>query len=208
MSQVARDDSSERGSSANGADVADHDDQDNDRTIETEEEHAAPIDVKAAAPGLRAGLAVVLFVIVALAGIGGWWGFDAYKSVQVQRQHARFLEVGKEAAVKLTTINYTNADADVKRILDSATGRFSDDFRTRSQPFVAMVKKVQSTTVGTVSEAGLESVEGDKARVLVSVSVKTSLGNGGGQPVHVWRMRIELQKVGNDTKVSNVEFVP
>lgn len=164
--------------------------------------------VKAMTPGLRSSLAFILVVIAALAAVGGWFGFQAYGAVQVQHQHARYLEAGKDAAVKLTTISYTDADAAVRRILDSATGQFSDDFRTRSQPFVAMVKQVQSTTVGTVAQAGLESVDGNKARVLVAVSVKTTLGTGGEQPVHIWRMRIDVQKVGNEPKVSNVEFVP
>lgn len=173
---------------------------------ETETHRASA--VKATRPGLRSSLVFILLVIAALAAVGGWFGFQAYGTMQLERQHARYLKAGKAAAVKLTTISYTNADADVKRILDSATGQFSDDFRTRSQPFVNMVKRVQSTTVGTVAQAGLESVEGDKARVLVAVEVRTTLGTGGDQPVHVWRMRIEVQQVGDEPKVSNVEFVP
>lgn len=170
---------------------------------DSEEEIAATM----ATPGLRSGLVFVLVVIAALSGVGAWLGVQAYDSLQVREQHARFLEAGKEAAVRLTTITHTNADADVKRILDSATGQFADDFRARSRPFVAMVKQVQSTTVGTVADVGLESVDGDKARVLVAVSVQTTLGAGGAQPTHVWRMRIDVQKIGNETKVSNVEFV-
>ena len=173
-----------------------------------EDETEVSNEVNAASQGLRLGLVFALVVIAALVAVGGWMGSQVYDSVRVAQQHARFLAAGEDAAVKLTTISYADADADVKRILDSATGRFSDDFRTRSQPFVNMVEQVQSTTVGTVAAAGLESVDGDNARVLVAVSVKTTLGAGGEQPTHVWRMRIDVQKVGSDTKVSNVEFVP
>ncbi len=162
----------------------------------------------ATSSGLRFGLILMLAVTVTLAGLGGWLGYQVYSAVQEQRQDARFLEVGKQAAVKLTSISHADADDDVKRILESATGSFADDFRTRSQAFVAMVKHVQSTTVGTVAEAGLEQVEGNKARILVAVSVKTTLGNDVEQPTRLWRMRIEMQKIGDQTKVSNVEFVP
>ncbi|MEE6140135.1 mammalian cell entry protein [Mycobacterium sp. 050128] len=150
---------------------------------------------------------IMIAVIAVIAAVGGWLGFQAYESWQTQRQHVRLLDAGKDAAVKLTTISYADADADVQRILDSATGRFSDDFRTRSQPFVAMVKQIRSTTVGTIAQAGIESVDNDKARILVAVTVKTTLAAGGEQPVRVWRMRIDVQKIGNETKVSNVEFV-
>lgn len=44
--------------------------------------------------------------------------------------------------------------------------------------------------------------------MLVAVSVKTSnLGAAEQDPRH-WRMRVIVQKVGNDMKVSNVAFVP
>ncbi len=179
-----------------------------DAAFGTGPETAETTSERPTTPALRFGLVVILIVISALAALGGWFGFHAYTSMQVQRRESQLLDAGKAAAVNLTTINYTDADADVKRILDSATGHFADDFRTRSRPFIAMVTKVQSATVGTVAQAGLESVEGDKGRVLVAVSVKTTLGSGAEQPARIWRMRIEVQKIDNVIKVSNVEFVP
>jgi len=165
-------------------------------------------DSVAEVPGMRIGLAFVLVAIVALTGLGAWLGYQVHAPVQEQRQDAQFLQAGKQAAVKLTSISYADADGDVKRILESATGPFANDFQARSQPFVDMVKQVQSTTVGTVAEAGLEQIDGDKARILVAVSVKTTLGTGDEQPTRLWRMRIEVQRIGHETKVSNVEFVP
>jgi Mce-associated membrane protein len=111
-------------------------------------------------------------------------------------------------ALNLTTVSNTEADADVQRILDSATGTFYDDFQKRSRPFVDVVKQVQATSVGTVTAAGLESQGGDQAQVLVAVSVKTRTADGADQQPRLWRMRISVQKIGDGAKVSNVEFVP
>jgi Mce-associated membrane protein len=47
-----------------------------------------------------------------------------------------------------------------------------------------------------------------QARVLVAVSVKTSNAGAPEQKPPAWRMRMTVQKVGEDAKVSNVEFVP
>jgi Mce-associated membrane protein len=70
-----------------------------------------------------------------------------------------------------------------------------------------VVKKAQSKSVGTVTEAGLESRSGDEAQVLVAVSVSTTnLGAAEEEPRH-WRMRISVKKVGDEAKVSNVAFV-
>jgi Mce-associated membrane protein len=152
--------------------------------------------------------AVGLTTVVLLAGVSGWLGYRAYQSHAAAEKRAQFIEVGKQGALNLTTIDWRRADADVQRILDSATGTFYDDFSKRSQPFVEVVKKTQSQTVGTVTEAGLESESGDQAQVLVTVSVKTSNTAAPEQNPRAWRMRISVQKVGADVKVADAAFVP
>jgi len=151
---------------------------------------------------------VGLVAVVVLAGLTGWLGFRAYKSHQADEQRKLFLEVGRQGALNLTTIDWQEADADVQRILDAATGTFYDDFQKRAQPFVEVVKQAQSKSVGTIAEAGLESESNDGAQVLVAVTVKTSNAGAPDQQPRAWRMRIFVQKVGDDAKVSNVVFVP
>lgn len=135
-------------------------------------------------------------------------GFRTYQSHQTEQQRERFLQVGRQGAVNLTTIDFAHADTDIQRILDSATGTFYDDFSRRSQPFVDVVKQAKSTSVGTITESVLESESGNQAQVLVAVSVTTSNTGGAEQQPRAWRMRISVQKVGEEAKVSNVEFVP
>jgi Mce-associated membrane protein len=149
-----------------------------------------------------------LVMVVALGALAGWLGFRGYQSHQSQQQRQLFVQVGRQGALNLTTIDWQHADADVQRILDSATGTFYDDFSNRSKPFVDVVKKAQSKSVGTVTEAGLESQSGNEAQVLVAVSVKTSNLGAADQDPRYWRMRITVQKLGNEAKVSNVAFVP
>ncbi|MDR3664136.1 MAG: mammalian cell entry protein [Mycobacterium sp.] len=151
---------------------------------------------------------VGLVLVAAVGGLVGWLGFRSHQAQQDQAQDNLYVQTARQAAVNLTTINYTEADADIKRILDSATGAFRDDFQQRSQPFVEVVKQARSKSEGTVTEAGLESASGDQAQVLLAVSVKTSLSAApAGQPRN-WRMRISVEKVGDGAKISNVQFVP
>jgi Mce-associated membrane protein len=146
---------------------------------------------------------------VALAGLGGWLGFRVHQDNQVQAQRNLYVQVARQTAINLTTIDYTEVDADIKRVLDSATGSFHDEFQNRSQPFVEVVKKVQSKTEGTISEAGLLSYTKDQAQVLVAVAVKTSMAAApADQEPRRWRMRLTVDKTGDSAKVSNVEFVP
>lgn len=156
----------------------------------------------------RLATVIGVVAVLALSGVVGWLGFQAYQSRQEQELRAMFLRVGRQGAINLTTIDWQNVNNDIQRILDSATGAFYDDFSKRSQPFIDVVKKVQSKSVGTVTEAGLESVSPNEARVLVAVSVKTSTLGATDEAPRAWRMRIDVQKVDDGAKVSNVLFVP
>ena len=154
-------------------------------------------------------IAVGVAIILALVGLGGWLGYRVHQDHQVQAQRNLYVQVARQTAINLTTINYAEVDADIKRVLDSATGGFHDEFQNRSQPFVEDVKKVQSKSEGTIAEAGLLSYTKDQAQVLVAVSVKTSMaGAPADQEPRRWRMRLTVDKTGDSAKVSNVEFVP
>ncbi|WP_375487671.1 Mce protein [uncultured Mycobacterium sp.] len=164
----------------------------------------------AAARSSHVRLATVfgVIVVIAVGALAGWFGSQAHKLHQAQHQRQLLIQTGRQGALNIATIDWQHADSDVQRILDSATGTFYDDMSKRRQPFIDVIKKVQSKTVGTVTEAGLESQSGDDAQVLVAVSVNTSNLGAREQAPRAWRMRISLHTTGNDTKVSNVEFMP
>ena len=171
-----------------------------------EAEESAP--ARAPMSHVKIALIAGLVAVVALAGLTGWLGFQAYQAQQTQDLRSLYLQVGRQGALNLTTIGYENAEADVQRILDSATGTFYDDFQRRAEPFVEVVKQAQSTSEGTIAEAGLESFSDNEAQVLVAVTVRTSNAGAPDQAPRAWRMRISVEKVGDEAKVSNVEFVP
>jgi Mce-associated membrane protein len=181
--------------------------------IDQAEAKAAQSDTKRRVPNwvssIPRPIAVGVAIIVALLGLGGWLGFRVHQDDQVRAQRNLYVEVARQTAINLTTINYSEVDADIKRVLDSATGGFYEEFQNRSQPFVEVVKKVQSKTEGTIAEAGLLSYANDQAQVLVAISVKTSMaGAPPDQEPRRWRMRLTVDKNGDSAKVSKVEFVP
>jgi len=177
-----------------------------DDEVDNGSEDAAPAERPTS--HVRLATMVGLAIVLALAATVGWLGFRAYQSHQAQEQRQLFLQVGRQCALNLTTIDWQHADADVQRVLDSATGQFYDQFSKRKQPFIEVLKKAQSKSVGTITEAGLESDSGDKAQVLVAASIKTSNLGADDQPPREWRMRISVEKSGDEVKISNVAFVP
>jgi Mce-associated membrane protein len=158
---------------------------------------------------VRLTLIATLAVVVALGGLTGWLGFRAKQSLDVERQRQTFLQVGRDGATNLTTLDYQHIDTDVQRILGSATGTFYDDFAKRAPSFTDVVKQIKSTSVGTVIEAGLEPGDSPTAaHVLVSILVKSQFAGQPAQEPRSLRMRLEVQKVDDQTKVSDVEYVP
>ena len=156
-------------------------------------------------------LAIVFGVVavLVLGGLTGWLGYGVYQDRQLDHQRQVFLQVGRQGALNLTTLNFETIDADVARILDSATGSFYDDFQQRSESFGEVVKQVKSKSEGSVTEAALvDPTTPTEAQVLVAVTVNSQIQGQPEQPPRSWRMRISVQKVGDETKVSNVEFVP
>lgn len=156
---------------------------------------------------LRLAAVVGLVSVVAMGAIAGWFGFHAYQAQQSKAERNVFLDVAKQGALNLTTIGHDDAEADVQRILDSATGEFLNEFGQNAKPFVDVVKKTESSSQGTVSEAGLESITGDEAQAIVVVSVKTTTLAAPEQPLRSWRMRLSVQRSGDDFKISKVGFV-
>ena len=195
-------------------DVADTDDTD----VDAKEENEALADedtdgddeaasAKARMSHVRLATILGLVTVVALAALCGWLGFRTYQSRTAADERNMFLQVGRQAALNLTTIDFEHADEDVQRVLDSSTGTFYDDFQARAQPFKEVVKQAKSKSVGAISEAGVESETEDGAEVLVAVTVKASNAGAAEQEPRAWRMRITVQKVGDEAKVANVRFV-
>lgn len=157
-------------------------------------------------PVRRALLAAAVLVLL-LAAVSGWLGYRAYQDRQADRTRELLLTAARQCAVNLTTIDHTRAVADVQRILDCSTGGFRDDFAARSQPFIDVVQRSQSTSTGAVTEAGLESVTGDEGVVLVAVTVRTVVAGVTDNQPRYWRMRLTVTRTGPDAKVGKVDFV-
>lgn len=157
----------------------------------------------------RWALAAGLVVVVLLAGLVSERGFRAYQAHNTDVQRKLFVSTARQAATNLTTYDYQHIDVAVHRILELATGTFYDTFSHRVQPFEDLVGQAHSTSVGTVTEAGLEAEHASEGRVLVAVSVQASDVVGGAeQRPQALRMRITVKKMGNLAKVSDVVFVP
>jgi len=178
-----------------------------DRVEEADQVHEAGQPDDGPRPARRV-LIAGLAVLAVLVGLNGVLGYRDYQSRHADQVRSEMVEAARQGAINLTTIDHEHVDDDVQRILDSSTGSFRDDFAARAKPFSEAARRAQSKSVGTVTEAGLESVGGDEGRVLVAMTVMTSNRGVPEQQPQGWRMRVTVIRVDDESKVSKVEFVP
>lgn len=119
-----------------------------------------------------------------------------------------FVDFAEEFALSLMSISADSADSDVQRILDQSTGGFHDDFAQQRAEFVKITQDSAVTTTATVGAAGLDSLDGDQAQVLVAATSKVTNNAGADQAPKTWRLAITVVDVDGAYKASNVEFVP
>jgi len=176
-------------------------------------ESDAPVDVvylqRIQRPGQveRIALLAGLTAGAVLAVLVGWLSFRTYEAQNRETQRDLFVQAAQDVAVNLSTVDYQHADADAQRILDSATGKFADSFSRRKQLYIDNAKRMRIKSLGAVTDAGLESQNGDRGRVLVAVTVKSADPAQAQQEPQFVRMRVTVQKVGGVAKVSDVAFV-
>lgn len=156
---------------------------------------------------VRLGLTAGLIAVTVLLALDGWLAHRADQEHRQVLERTAFLEAGRQAALDLTSVEYTRVEADVQRILAASTGSFRADFERRSPPFVEEVLRTKSTSVGQIVEAAVESVAGEQAKVIVAVKVTTTRDGSSDQRVKSWRMRVYVSRTGAGFKVSNVEMI-
>lgn len=157
--------------------------------------------------GPRRALIAGLVGVLASASLLGWLGFRAEAAHSAAEQRELFVQAARRTAIDLTTVDYQDAEGDVQRVLDSATGEFYERFAKRAPLLIETVTRERSQAVSAVSEAGLEWQSDDEAQVLVAVSVASTHLGGLSERPHELRMRMTVQRVGEQAKVSDIEYV-
>jgi Mce-associated membrane protein len=147
-------------------------------------------------------------LVLALAGVTGWLLVERNAASDRDAQRAEFVTTAQDTVINLTTIKPDTAKEDVERILAGASGEFKAEFDGREDPFVSVVKEAGVTTVGKILESGIESEDGNTAKVLVAARADVSTPDGAQNGPRDFRMRVTVTDDGGTKTASKVEFVP
>jgi Mce-associated membrane protein len=156
---------------------------------------------------LVATTAVVLVVAALAAAVTAGVLFVQGRTLEANREGA--LAAGRQAAVNLTSVNFTTADADVRRVLDSSTGDFAALFGQNIDSYTGIVKEGRVVSTGEVAGAAVQSVGSDTARVLAAVNSKVQNSQLPAGESRNYRMAMDMV-LGEDGvwRVAKMEFIP
>ena len=117
------------------------------------------------------------------------------------------LAAARQEIVNLDSLSHTTIDADLKRVIDGATGTFKDQFTRAQGDLKSLVVQRKSVSTGTVLYSGVVRADTDTASVLVAVDrlVKDSSDSAGAVAHDRWR--VDLEKHGGRWLVSNLQAV-
>jgi Mce-associated membrane protein len=122
--------------------------------------------------------------------------------------NAEYAAAGRQSVVTLMSLDFNNAEDDVKRIIENSTGEFKTSFEAQAQDFVKVAQDSKVVTDVTVTAAAVESMDADSAVVLVAATSRVTNAAGAKQEPRAWRLSVDLQRDGGQIKMSKVEFVP
>jgi serine/threonine protein kinase len=99
------------------------------------------------------------------------------------------------------------ADSTAQRMLDMSVGKLHAALAGGSNALTAALQDAKTKTSCTIDGAGLESLSGDEASVLVAATVKSSTAESQNPGAGPYRLRLIVQKQSDGTlKVGDVQY--
>ncbi|RFS86651.1 hypothetical protein D0T12_05855 [Actinomadura spongiicola] len=123
-------------------------------------------------------------------------------------QRAAAAQAARQMGVNLMSISAATGQRDVDRIVAGATGDLKDKLSLQSRQILAQLAKTQARSSVDRVDAGVVSIDGDSAEVMVSINatvVNPKVKNGAPR---AHRYLMDLTREGDRWLVSDLEVVP
>jgi Mce-associated membrane protein len=152
--------------------------------------------------------AAVIILICAFVGASGYMVWQRHETTERNQRTANFIAGARQGVVNMLSLDFKRAKEDVQRVIDSSTGQFRDDFQQRAKDFTTVVEQSKVVTEGSVNAAGVQSIDGNSALVVVAATSRITNAAGAKDEPRRWRLKVSVTDDGGQYKMSKLEFVP
>ncbi len=153
----------------------------------------------------------VLAAVIALAVVGAtaFFGFHYFAGGgdgQVSPQlRSEAIDVSSDYAIKLSSFDYRNLDANREQIDAMSTPDFAKKYSEMVAALTEIVTNGKGEATATVSHAAVETISPDAATVLLFVDQKAKNVVAPDGKLQPYRMLVTLKRSGDNWLVDNVE---
>lgn len=152
-------------------------------------------------------ISAATILLCALLGLSGVMAWKDHAAEQTRQREAEAAAVARQGVVNIMSLDFTNAEGDIQRVLDSATGKFREDFEAEAEFLAQALEESKVVTEVTVNGVAVESVSDDAAVVLVSANSQASNAQDNRQDPQQFRVAVTLARDSGALKVSQVDFL-
>lgn len=151
--------------------------------------------------------AALIALVLALAGFGARealaWHGDARRASDGRSAVA----AAEREVVALISVSAATSAQDLAKLRAGATGAFRSQLAEQSSTFTTALRKAAVSAHGSVVSAGLASLSGSRATVLLAASGTVRNNAAAAASSRTYRLRAELSRTGGRWLVSSLEFV-
>jgi len=151
--------------------------------------------------------ALAAAVTCGLLGVGSALAWKHHVAQTKRDEVATAAAVARQSVTDLMSLNFINAEEDVARILDNATGTFKSDFQGQQYLLVKNLIRAKSITKVDITGVAVQSATADTAEVMVAVTSRAANISNPHNPAKRFRVAVELAKDQGRLKLSKVTFV-
>jgi Mce-associated membrane protein len=155
--------------------------------------------------GLRTVAVVVL--IVALAAVAAYFGWQNYTKAASTSAQASALAAARTYATDLSTYDYRSLSGNFKKVTANSTGEFGQQYGKVSQNLTKLIQQYHATSKGTVIRAGISEATSTRVVVVLFVDQQITNTNSPQPRVDRNRMQMVLVKADDRWQISNVALL-
>ncbi|WP_395695394.1 hypothetical protein [Nocardioides sp.] len=162
--------------------------------------------------GLTIGLYVLALALACACVFGGvlvWQHHsDEQQTAAEQERYGDVLAAARAEVEAFVNIDYRDAQSSIDAVAAGATGDFAKQYDSSTAGVVKLLQREKSVMDGKVTWAGVVDVDADSATVLAATTGTVANVSTKDQKVaRLFRLKLDLVKVGDRWLTSNLEFV-
>lgn len=152
-------------------------------------------------------LGAALLAVCGLLGLSGAMAWQHHGANQERARLAEYAAVARQGVVNLMSLDFTDAQENVQRVIDSATGSFKEEFEAQADGLITSLEDAKVITEVTVDSVAVENTESDAPVVLVAAQSQATNAEDARKDPQRFRIAVTLGREGGELKIADVEFV-